>query len=83
MRFALLPALVVSSCLAQTAPDNNSGTTPAIPPVEIRPGAVWLDDRGQHIQAHGGGILKLGRTYFWFGEDRGTNNARNMRYVSS
>ena len=35
------------------------------------PANVWLDDRGQQIQAHGGGILKMGDTYYWFGEDRG------------
>ena len=37
----------------------------------IVPAAIWPDDRGHHIQAHGGGILKLGDTYYWFGEDRG------------
>jgi hypothetical protein len=36
----------------------------------IRPGEVWLDDRGKQIQAHGGGILKHGKEYFWFGEER-------------
>ena len=40
----------------------------------IEPGAVWPDDRGQHIQAHGGGISHLGNTYYWFGEDRGRSN---------
>ena len=48
----------------------------------IHPGAVWLDDRGKAIQAHGGGILKLGRTYYWFGEDRSRDNDRNYRYVA-
>ena len=57
-------------------------TTPPIPPAEIKPGEVWLDDRGQQIQAHGGGILKVGRTYYWFGEDRGRSNLFNMRYVA-
>ena len=48
----------------------------------IQPGAVWPDDRGQHVQAHGGGILKLGDTYFWFGEDRSQANARTNRCVA-
>ncbi len=48
----------------------------------IRPGEVWPDDRGQHVQAHGGGILKLGDVYYWFGEDRSTTNARNTRCVA-
>lgn len=48
----------------------------------IRPGEVWLDTRGQPIQAHGGGILKYRDTYYWFGEDRtpGLNPAK--RYVA-
>jgi hypothetical protein len=48
----------------------------------FHPGEVWPDDRGQHIEAHGGGILKLGDTYYWFGEDRGQTNSRGRRYVS-
>lgn len=37
----------------------------------IRPGERWPDDRGRHVQAHGGGVIKEGDTYYWFGEDRG------------
>jgi hypothetical protein len=47
----------------------------------IRSGEVWPDDRGQHVQAHGGGILKFGDTFYWFGEDRGQTNAWDRRYV--
>lgn len=48
----------------------------------ISPGEVWPDDRGQHIQAHGGGILKVGDTYYWFGEDRSRDNEPDKRYVA-
>lgn len=48
----------------------------------IRPGEVWLDNRGQEIQAHGGGILRVKNTYFWFGEDRSPANAPDTRYVA-
>jgi hypothetical protein len=48
----------------------------------IRPGEIWPDDRGQHVQAHGGGILKFGDTYYWFGEDRGRNLDRGSCHVS-
>lgn len=48
----------------------------------IRPGGVWLDDRGKQIQAHGGGILKLGNIYYWFGEDRSQDNDPNYRYAA-
>jgi hypothetical protein len=58
-----------------------SRTALAASPAEIKPTDVWLDDRGQQIQAHGGGILKLDNTYYWFGEDRGMTNSRNLRYV--
>ncbi|MEO6924872.1 MAG: family 43 glycosylhydrolase [Bryocella sp.] len=47
----------------------------------IRPGEVWRDNRGQPIQAHGGGILTLGHTYYWFGEDREQSNDPSLRYV--
>jgi hypothetical protein len=47
----------------------------------IRPGEVWPDDRGQHVQAHGGGVIRLGDIYYWFGEDRGRNNDRGRHYV--
>jgi len=51
-------------------------------PQTIRPGEIWPDDRGQHIQAHGGGILKYGDAYFWFGEDRSQGLSGDKRYVA-
>ena len=56
-----------ASCLAATA---------------IKPGAVWLDNRGKQIQAHGGGILKVGDTFYWFGEDRTQGLDPSKRYVA-
>jgi len=58
------------------------GTLACAAPQLIRPGQVWPDDRGQHIQAHGGGIIKRGDTYFWFGEDRSKDLDLSKRYVS-
>lgn len=34
------------------------------------PGAVWPDDQGKHINAHGGGVLFHEGTYYWFGEHK-------------
>jgi hypothetical protein len=51
-------------------------------PETIKPGEVWPDDRGRHIQAHGGGILKVGDTYYWFGEDRSQGLDPARRYVA-
>ena len=36
----------------------------------IRSGELWYDDGGRHINAHGGGIMKHGDTYYWFGEHK-------------
>jgi hypothetical protein len=48
----------------------------------IQPGEIWPDDRGQHVEAHGGGILKLGDVYYWFGEDRSETNNPSQRFVA-
>jgi len=48
----------------------------------IDPGAVWPDDMGNHIQAHGGGIIKIKDTYYWYGEERAKGLDPNYRYVS-
>jgi Glycosyl hydrolases family 43 len=69
-----LAAFCSIACLLCLRAGNASGA--------ITPGAVWLDDRGQQIQAHGGGILKVGDTFFWFGEDRTPGLDPNKRYVS-
>lgn len=36
----------------------------------IRSGEIWPDEDGNHINAHGGGVLKFGDTYYWFGEHK-------------
>lgn len=33
-------------------------------------GVQWADTDGNPIQAHGGGMLKVGDDYYWFGENR-------------
>ncbi|PTY03030.1 hypothetical protein DB346_07185 [Verrucomicrobia bacterium LW23] len=57
-----------------------SDSTTSVP--TIRPGLVWPDNRGRHIQAHGGGIIRLNGTWYWFGEDRAEDNDPARRYVS-
>ena len=71
----ILPsALTLSLCLATNALADG--------PQTIQPGELWPDDRGQHVQAHGGGIIKHGDTYYWFGEDRTRGLPREKRYVA-
>ncbi|KAM0421159.1 hypothetical protein ACHAPT_011051 [Fusarium lateritium] len=51
---------------------------------QIFPGATWTGSNGRHIQAHGGGILKVESKYYWHGEDK-TEGAtfRNVNCYSS
>lgn len=37
----------------------------------FKPGELWPDDKGVHINAHGGGMLFYKGTYYWFGEHKG------------
>jgi len=48
----------------------------------VKPGDPWVDNRGQRIQAHGGGITLWKGTYYWFGEDRTQTNDPEKRYVA-
>lgn len=41
----------------------------------IRSGEIWNDDRGMHINAHGGGILEHKGRYYWFGEHKSDNTS--------
>ena len=36
----------------------------------ITPGQVWLDTDGNRIHAHGGSILEVDGTFFWYGENK-------------
>ncbi|KAH9860350.1 hypothetical protein J1614_011681 [Plenodomus biglobosus] len=44
--------------------------------LQIVPGATWTaTNTGTHIQAHGGGILKVGDKWYWVGEDKTNGTA--------
>lgn len=36
----------------------------------IKPGQVWLDTDGNRIQAHGGSVIAVGDTFYWYGENK-------------
>lgn len=36
----------------------------------IKPGEVWLDTNGNRIQAHGGSVMYIAETYYWYGENK-------------
>lgn len=41
--------------------------------VTIKNGALWKDNRGRTVQAHGAGFLLVGDTWYMIGEDRETS----------
>ena len=36
----------------------------------IKPGQVWLDTEGKRIQAHGGSVICVEDTFYWYGENK-------------
>ena len=48
---------------------------------EFQPGALWLDNTGVHINAHGGGVLLHNGVYYWFGEHKIEGDAGNVAHV--
>lgn len=81
----LRPLLAVSLArvlLAGLSLSLGISTQAADTPPTIKPGAIWPDDCGKHINAHGGGILKAGDMWYWFGEYRPNEVASGRRCVS-
>ncbi|MCF0096647.1 RICIN domain-containing protein [Micromonospora sp. MH99] len=72
-----LPSLVAALTLAGTA--IVAVTTMAAAPAQAEPVAIpngtqFTDTAGNLLHAHGGGVLKVGDYYYWFGENRNANN---------
>jgi beta-galactosidase len=70
----LLTGILLTGCYGQKRIKNNSS---------FKPGAVWLDASGEVINAHGGGILYVNGTYYWFGEKRGQHASEGVNVYSS
>jgi hypothetical protein len=66
----LIAFLLPLSAFAQSSKDT------------VKPTEIWPDNNGNHVQAHSGGIIKVGKTYYWFGEDRSKDNEPDMHYVA-
>ena len=65
LSLVLLPAaLLLTIC-------NAEGQTTSRPVAsDFYPGAIWPDNNGVHINAHGAGLLFQNDTYYWFGEHK-------------
>ncbi len=53
--------------------------------ISFKPGQIWKDIEGNPIEAHGGGILKVKNTYYWYGENHklGSGNKTGISCYSS
>lgn len=47
----------------------------------IKPGEIWPDNNGVHINAHGGGVLFHDGIYYWYGEHKIDGSAGNKAHV--
>ncbi|MER5715546.1 RICIN domain-containing protein [Streptomyces sp. NPDC002132] len=73
-------AVLLALCLALTGALATAGPAQAAP-LAIANGTQFTDTSGNPVHAHGGGVLKVGGYYYWFGENRNTDNT--FRYVDA
>jgi hypothetical protein len=64
-----------------SAKDGSTGTDPSDKIVTFHNGVFWNDTKTKRIEAHGGGYLKVGDTWYWFGEDK-SQNSGNFKAVN-
>ncbi|WP_427919266.1 RICIN domain-containing protein [Streptomyces sp. cg40] len=74
--YAILLALVcaLAAGLVTAGPAQAAAQT-------ITNGVQFTDTSGNALHAHGGGVIKVGSYYYWFGEDRNADNT--FRYVDA
>ncbi|WP_413805102.1 RICIN domain-containing protein [Streptomyces sp. OE57] len=77
---ARLLTLVVAAVLGLLAPLAGAGSAQAAP-VTVANGTQFTTTAGEAVHAHGGGVIKSGGYYYWFGENRNADNT--FRYVSA
>ncbi|WP_217236774.1 RICIN domain-containing protein [Streptomyces sp. AC555_RSS877] len=73
-------AALLALCLALLGALATAGPAQAAPQT-ITNGTQFTDTTGNPVHAHGGGVLKVGSYYYWFGENRNADNT--FRYVDA
>ena len=73
-------AVLLALCLALAGALATAGPAQAAPQT-IPNGVQFTDTSGNALHAHGGGVIKVGSYYYWFGEDRNADNT--FRYVDA
>lgn len=71
-------ASIVFAALAWLVVPSNAQTTepPGAPRTEFRNEKLWPDTDGNHINAHGGGVIFFNGTFYWYGEARNPGGQR-------
>ena len=73
--------LFLSPCSSASLPQTLLAGTAHAATVTITNGTQFTDTTGNAVHAHGGGVIKVGSYYYWFGENRNADNT--FRYVSA
>ncbi|WAZ24924.1 RICIN domain-containing protein [Streptomyces cinnabarinus] len=73
-------AILLALCLALTGALVAAGPAQAAPQT-VTNGIQFTDTSGSPLHAHGGGVIKVGAYYYWFGENRNADNT--FRYVDA
>lgn len=73
-------AVLVALCMALAGALVIAGPAQAAPRT-VPNGTQFTDTSGNVLHAHGGGVIKVGSYYYWFGENRNSDNT--FRYVSA
>ncbi|MBP8067020.1 MAG: family 43 glycosylhydrolase [Pedobacter sp.] len=74
MRYILTITVLFFSFTAKMAAQDAKLTA-------FTPGKIWKDDKGVHINAHGGGVLAHKGVYYWFGEHKVDGEIGNTAQV--
>ncbi|WP_031475268.1 RICIN domain-containing protein [Streptomyces bicolor] len=73
-------AVLLALCLVLAGALATAGPAQAAPRT-ITNGTQFTDTSGNPVHAHGGGVIKVGSYYYWFGEHRNADNT--FRYVDA
>ncbi|MGW7541716.1 RICIN domain-containing protein [Streptomyces sp. NPDC054770] len=73
-------AILLSLCLAVIGALATAGPAAAAAQT-VTNGTQFTDTSGNIVHAHGGGVIKVGSYYYWFGEDRNSDNT--FKYVDA
>ncbi|MEV0253635.1 RICIN domain-containing protein [Streptomyces sp. NPDC050732] len=71
LKRTLMPVFMACACLALLL---STSTTAHAAPVTVTNGTQFTDTAGNGVHAHGGGVIKVGSHYYWFGENRHADN---------